>query len=57
VIKTGRSLLAGKNKARSMDATSSTSEIRERKATHVAVDSKEIWKDFFQPHFEPMGLR
>ena len=46
VIKTGRSLLAGKTKARSIETASSTSEILERKATHVAVDEKGNLRDF-----------
>jgi hypothetical protein len=47
VIKTGRSLLVGKTKARSIETTLSTSEILERKATYVAVDAKGNWRDFF----------
>ena len=54
VIKTGRSLLAGKTKALSIETTSSTSEILERKPAHVAVVSKGNLERFFQPHYEPM---
>ena len=56
VIKTGRSLLAGKTNARSMETTSSTREIRERKATHVAVDSKGNLERFFSTSFRTHGL-
>jgi len=56
VIKTGRSLLAGKTKARSMETTSSTSEILERKATHVAVDSKGNLERFFSTSLRTQGL-
>lgn len=56
VIKTGRSLLAGKTNARSMETTSSTSEILERKATHIAVDSKGNLERFFSTSFRTHGL-
>lgn len=56
VIKTGRSLLAGKTKARSMETTSSTREIRERKPTHVAVDSKGNLERFFSTSLRTHGL-
>ena len=56
VIKTGRSLLAGKTKARSIETTSSTSEILERKATHVAVDSNGNFERFFSTSSRTHGL-
>jgi hypothetical protein len=56
VIKTGRSLLAGKTKALSIETTSSTSEILERKATHVAVDSKGNLERFFSTSSRTHGL-
>jgi hypothetical protein len=56
VINTGRSLLAGKTKARSMETTSSTREIWERKPTHVAVDSKGNLERFLSTSLRTHGL-
>lgn len=56
VIKTGRSLLAGNTKARSIETTSSTREMRERKPTHVAVDSKGNLERFFSTSLRTHGL-
>ena len=56
VIKTGRSLLAGKTKARLMETTSSTREMRERKPTHVAVDSKGNLERFLSISLRTHGL-
>ena len=56
VIKTGRSLPAGKTKARSMETKSSTREMRERKPTHVAVDSKGNLERFLSTSLRTHGL-
>jgi hypothetical protein len=48
--------LTGNTKARSIETTSSTREMRERKPTHVAVDSKGNLERFFSTSLRTHGL-